>query len=179
VNILRKTFPFLIAGLVIVAIAAPMAQGTGRADRVAALEKKVRALTTRVSALEAQESATKADVVTAKSDLATAQGNVATLQSGGAALQSAVSALQSSVGSLTTGLQCVRYKAMPISVYTGYVYTSDGGKSFGVTSALDVTDQGQTPTGYAALVNPSCVSASYAVRPAAFTRSAADDLRLR
>jgi hypothetical protein len=52
------------------------------------------------------------------------------------------------------------------------------GKSFGVTSALDVTDQGQTPTGYAAL-NPSCVSASYAVRPAAFTRSSADRLNLR
>lgn len=95
------------------------------------------------------------------------------------ALQSAVSALQSSVGSLTSGLQCVRYKAMPISEYTGYVYTSDGGKSFGVTSALDVTDQGQTPTGYAALVNPSCVSASHAVRPAAFTRSSADLFNLR
>jgi hypothetical protein len=88
-------------------------------------------------------------------------------------------ALQSSVGSLTSGLQCVRYKAMPISEYTGYVYTSDGGKSFGVASALDVTDQGQTPTGYAALVNPSCVSASYAVRPAAFTRSSADLFDLR
>jgi hypothetical protein len=164
---LRKTYPLLLAGLVVVAIVAPMAQGTGSADRLSALEKKVKVLTARVTTLESQAAATKGDVASAKSEIANVQGKVTALETGGAALQSAVTALQSSVGSLTTGLQCVRYKAMGIARYQGYVYTNDAGKTFGATTALDATDQGETPTVFAALVNPSCVSAAFVVRPAA------------
>lgn len=163
VNTLRKTYPLLLAGLVVVAIVAPMAQGTGSADRVSALEKKVKALTTRVATLESQAAATKGDVASAKSDIATVQGKVTALETGGAALQSAVTAVQSSVGSLNT---CLKYKVMPVTSYDGYVYTADGGKTLGVTTALDVTEQGQTPQGYAAMVNPSCVGTSFVMRPA-------------
>jgi hypothetical protein len=55
---------------------------------------------------------------------------------------------------------------MPITDYDGYVYTTDGGKTVGVTTALDITEQGQTPQGYAAMVNPTCVGASFVLRPA-------------
>jgi hypothetical protein len=162
VNTLRKTYPLLLAGLVVVAIVAPMAQGTGSADRVSALEKKVKALTTRVATLESQAAATKGDVATAKSDIASVQGKVTALENGGAALQSAVTAVQSSVGGLTS---CLRYKVMPITEYDGYVYTTDG-KNLSVTTALDITETGQTPAGFAALVNPSCVGTSNVLRPA-------------
>lgn len=167
---MRKTYPLLLAGLV-VAIVAPMAQGTGSADRVSVLEKKVKALTARVATLESQSAAAKndvaaakGDIATAKSDIATVQGRVTALENGGATLQSALTAMQSSVGSLTS---CLRYKVMPITDYTGYLYTPDNGKSISVTSALDITDQGQTPGAYAAIVNPSCVGASFVMRPAA------------
>jgi hypothetical protein len=90
------------------------------------------------------------------------QGKVTALENGGAALQSALSAVQSSVGGLTS---CLRYKVLPMSEYDGYLYTPDGNK-VGITTALDITDQGQTPSGYAALMNPSCVGASYVLRPA-------------
>jgi outer membrane murein-binding lipoprotein Lpp len=170
VNTLRKTYPLLLAGLVVVAIVAPMAQGTGSADRVSLLEKKVKALTARVAALESQAAATKSDVASAKTDIASAksdiaavQAKVATLESGGAALQSAVTAVQSSVGGLAS---CLRYKVMPLTEYDGYLWTPDG-KTIKVTTALDITDQGQTPAAYAAMVNPSCVGASFVVRPAA------------
>jgi hypothetical protein len=163
VKTLRKTYPFLLAGLVVVAIAAPMAQGTGSADRVSVLEKKVKALTARVATLESQAAATKGDVASAKSDIAAVQGKVATLETGGAALQSAVTALQSSVGGLAN---CVRYKVMPLTDYDGYLYTTDG-KNLSTTTALDITDPGQTPQAYAAMVNPSCIGTSFVLRPAA------------
>jgi hypothetical protein len=164
VNTLRKTYPFLLAGLVVVAIAAPMAQGTGSADRLSVLEKKVKALSARVATLESQAAAAKGEVAGAKSDIATVQGRVTTLETGGAALQSAITALQSSVGGLAN---CVRYKVMPLTDYDGYVYTTDGGKTLSVTTALDITDSGQTPQAYAAMVNPSCVGTSFVLRPAA------------
>jgi hypothetical protein len=134
------------------------------------LEKKMKALTARVATLESQAAAAKndvaaakSDIATAKSDIATVQGKVTALENGGAALQSALTAVQSSVGGLTT---CLRYKVLPMTDYDGYLYTPDGNK-VGVTTALDITDSGQTPQGYAALMNPSCVGASNVMRPAA------------
>jgi hypothetical protein len=170
VNTLRKTYPLLLTSLVVVAIVAPMAQGTGSGDRVSVLEKKMKALTARVATLESQAAAAKndvaaakGDIATAKSDIATVQGKVTALENGGAALQSALTAVQSSVGGLTT---CLRYKVLPMTDYDGYLYTPDGNK-VGVTTALDITDSGQTPQGYAALMNPSCVGSSNVMRPAA------------
>jgi len=160
---MRKTYPLLLTSLVVVAIVAPMAQGTGSADRLSVLEKKVKALTARVATLESQAAATKGDVAGAKSDIATMQGKVTALETGGAALQSALTAVQSSVGGLNS---CLRYRVMPITDYDGYVYTTDGGKTLGVTTALDITEQGQTPQGYAAIVNPTCVGTSFVLRPA-------------
>ena len=174
---MRKTYPLLLTGLVVVAIVAPMAQGVGSADRVSVLEKKVKALTARVATLQSQAAATKndvaaakgdiatakGDIATAKSDIATVQGKVTALENGGAALQSALTAVQSSVGGLTS---CLRYKVLPMTDYDGYLYTPDGNK-VGVTTALDITDSGQTPQGYAVLMNPSCVGASNVMRPAA------------
>ena len=159
---MRKTYPLLLAGLVVIAIVAPMAQGTGSADRVSALEKKVKTLTARVATLESQTAAAKGDVASAKSDIATVQGKVTALENGGAALQSALTAVQSSVGGLTN---CLRYKVLPLTEYEGYLYTSDG-KNVSVTTAVDITEQGQTPAAYAAMVNPSCVGASFVLRPA-------------
>jgi outer membrane murein-binding lipoprotein Lpp len=167
---MRKSYPLLLTGLVVVAIVAPMAQGTGSADRVSALEKKVKALTARVATMESQAAATKndvaaakGDIAAAKSDVATVQGRVTALETGGAALQSALTTVQSSIGGLTN---CLRYKVMPLTEYNGYLYTSDG-KNLSVTTALDITETGQTPGGYAALVNPSCVGAPNVLRPAA------------
>ena len=176
---MKRTYPFLLTGLVVVAIVAPMAQGFGQANPVAGLEKKVKALTTRVTALESQASKASADAAAARSELAAAQANVATLQTGGTALQSAVSTLQSSVATLTSGLQCVRYKVLPVSRYGGYLYTNDGGKSVGLVTALDVTSQGQSTNIYAALVNPSCVGSSLLSRPASFERSSVEAFNRR
>jgi outer membrane murein-binding lipoprotein Lpp len=175
VNTLNKSYPFLIAAIVIVAIGAPMAQGTGRADPVAALTLKVKALQARVASLEAKSTATdstfaaaKNDIAAAKEDIATVKSTLGTTQQGVAALQSTVSGVQSAVGSLNT---CLRYGTMPVARYKGYLYAPDGGALF-MTTALDYADPGQTPSSYLARVNPSCVSSS------AFALSATSQTRL-
>jgi prefoldin subunit 5 len=186
VNTLNKTYPFLIAAVVVVAIGAPLAQGTGKPDpAVAALTAKVKALQARVASLEAKatalddtSAAAKNDIAAAKDDIAavkgtlgTTQQGVAALQSGASALQSTVAGLQSAVGSLNT---CLRYGAMPVARYNGYVYTTNGGTTLYTTSALDSVDAGQTPSSYLARVNPSCVSSAFAVQAVSRERLALD-----
>jgi len=171
-----------MGAIVAVAVVAPMAQGTGRVDRVAALERNVKALQARVGALESQAAAAKNDAATAKSDLAAVQASVSTLQSGAStaqasvsALQSSVSALESSVGTLTT---CLRYKVLPLSQYDGYLYTPDGNHIM-FTTAIDVTEHGQSAGAYAAVVNPSCVGASVVMRIASQTQRLVDTIHSR
>lgn len=55
--------------------------------------------------------------------------------------------------------QCVMGTAIPISRYSGYVVVDSAGNTF-ATTALDLTDQGDTPNGFALLVNPdpACVN---------------------
>ena len=90
---MRKATLLLVMGAIVVtAVVAPMAQGTGRVDRVAALEKNMKALQARVGALESQAAAAKNDAATAKADLAAVQASISNLQSGAATVQSSVSA---------------------------------------------------------------------------------------
>jgi uncharacterized protein YoxC len=158
----------MTAAFTAVAVVAPMAQGTGSVDRVAALEKKVKALQKQVASLATGASATRADIAAARSEIGTVktdvgavQQSVSTLQTGATTLQLSISTVQSNLAALTT---CVRYRVLPISQYDGYLFTSSPPTMF-TTTALDVTDQGQTPGAYVAVVNPSCVgSANNALR---------------
>jgi hypothetical protein len=159
VNTLKRTYPFLIAAIVIVAIGAPIAQGTQRANPLAALTLKVKALQARVDSLERKAVETSSGLGASKDDLATVKSNLGATQQSVASLQTAVTATQSSVGSLSS---CVRYGALPIARYTGYVYTSNGGATVGTTTALDMVESGQSPSAYAALLNPSCVGSNLA-----------------
>jgi hypothetical protein len=77
-----------------------------------------------------------------------------------AALSKKVTNLKKDVDAIGTILvSCVMGTAIPISRYTGYVAVDSAGATV-ATTALDVTDQGGTPNGYALLVNadPECVN---------------------
>jgi hypothetical protein len=54
---------------------------------------------------------------------------------------------------------CVMGTAVPISRYSGYVAVDQNNQTF-ATTALDLTDQGDTPNGFALLVNgdQACVN---------------------
>ena len=56
--------------------------------------------------------------------------------------------------------QCVMGTAIPITRYGGYVVVDANGQNPIATTAIDLTDQGDTPNGYALLVNPdpACVN---------------------
>jgi cell division protein FtsB len=87
-----------------------------------------------------------------------------------AALEKKVRGLQATTSSLkkrTSGLEvfggCLLSSA-PIAAarYTGYVYTPDNGTTYGVTTALDATDTGDTPQAYIVTINPSCLGSAAA-----------------
>jgi uncharacterized phage infection (PIP) family protein YhgE len=177
----KSTVALLLAAFAAVAVVAPIAQGTGGADRVKALEKKVKALQARVATLESSTAAARSDLGAVKTDVAgvqqglsqaqqglsQAQQGLSQLQAGGATLQASVTKVQTDLASLAS---CVRYKALPMSQYDGYLYTSNGVLS--MTSALDVTEAGQTPQAYAAVLNPSCVGSANALRLSSLSRDA-------
>ncbi|SRR5712691_5130092 len=78
-----------------------------------------------------------------------------------AALSKKVAALQKQVTSLKADFACLT--ALGVAGFSdqqnfGYVYKKSDG-SFIITSALDVTAQGQTPEHQLAQIDPSCVSA--------------------
>ena len=81
---------------------------------------------------------------------------VKTLEAKVRTLTAAIAQLQTRVGCL--GAQGVTQWGNPPG-NQGYVYTNDG-VTFGITTAFDAPAPGQTPTFYAATVNPSCVSGS-------------------
>jgi outer membrane murein-binding lipoprotein Lpp len=143
----RARYVALLTGVAAIAIAVPIAQGTSGAKdpRVTKLIKTVNAL----------------------------KGQVASLRSEADALRTDVDALKQTAGTLTTGLgslqSCVKYKALPVTDYgtaaaEGYVYATDNGANLFLTTALDITAQGQTPQLWLNEVNPSCVSASASAR---------------
>jgi cell division protein FtsB len=93
-----------------------------------------------------------------------------TIKSRVAALERKVRGLQATTSSLkkrTSNLEvfggCLLSSA-PIAAarYTGYVYTPDNGVTYGVTTALDATDAGDTPQAYIVTINPSCLGSSAA-----------------
>jgi ABC-type Fe3+-hydroxamate transport system substrate-binding protein len=60
---------------------------------------------------------------------------------------------------LTVLVSCVMGTAIPITEYPGYVAVDSNNTTY-LTTALDVTDQGDTPNGYALLVagDQACVN---------------------
>ena len=76
------------------------------------------------------------------------------------ALKRQVNKIRSDLNTVTTVLaSCVMGSAVPISRYTGYVAADQNGNAI-ITTALDLTEQGDTPNGYALLINPdsACVN---------------------
>jgi outer membrane murein-binding lipoprotein Lpp len=150
-NTMRQGKYLLLLAVAAIAVSVPIAQGT-----TAAKDPRVTKLIKTVNALK---------------------GQVASLQSDADALRSEVDGLKQTATTLTTGLNslqnCVRYKVAPVTQYgtgtQGYLY-GDRNQFTGdifFTTALDFTQQGQTPQAYFVEMNPSCVSA--AVRSGATT----------
>jgi outer membrane murein-binding lipoprotein Lpp len=163
----KSTVALLLAAFAAIAVAAPIAQGTGGADRVKVLETKVKALQARVARLESSTAAARSDVGAVKTDVAGVQQGLSQLQSGGATLQASVAKAQTDLASLTS---CVRYKALPMNQYDGYLYATNGG-ALSMTTALDITETGDTPQAYAAILNPSCVGSANALRLSSMSHS--------
>jgi len=79
-------------------------------------------------------------------------------------LTASVKTLKSDVTTLKTRADCLG--AQGITQYgnpsagQGYIYTNDGGNTAGLTTAFDASASGQTPSFYAATVNPACVTSA-------------------
>ena len=121
----------LSAGLVVVLVAVVSAQFASSATST-----PTKGVPARVKALE-----TKVRTLTAS--ITTLKGQVATLQTNAECF----------------GAQGVTQWGNP-AARQGYIYTNDGGVTAGLTTAFDAPAQGQTPTFYAATVDPSCVTGS-------------------
>jgi hypothetical protein len=121
----------LFAALVIVLVAVIAAQFASSAT-----SRSTKSIPARVKTLE-----TKVRSLTVR--INTLKGQVATLQTHAKCL----------------GAQGVTQWGNP-AAGQGYVYTNDGGNTAGLTTAFDAPAQGQTPTFYAARVDPSCVTGS-------------------
>ena len=70
----------------------------------------------------------------------------------------------------SASVACVRYGAMPVARYNGYLATDSTGAAVFMTTALDIVPSGEKPGGYAALVNPSCVGWSMHFRTSGMPR---------
>ena len=121
----------IFAGLVVVLVAVVAAQFASSAT-----SRSTKSIPARVKALE-----TKVRSLT--TSINTLKGQVATLQTHANCL----------------GAQGVKQWGNP-TAGQGYIYTNDGGATAGLTTAFDAPAQGQTPTFYAATVDPSCVTGS-------------------
>jgi len=117
----------LFAGLVVVLVAVVAAQFASSATSTSS-----KSIPARVKALEAKMRSLSASVKTLKGQVATLEARSACLAAQGLTQWGNPAASQ------------------------GYVYTNDG-STFVITTALDFPAQGQTPTFFAASINPSCV----------------------
>ncbi|HEY6151433.1 MAG TPA: hypothetical protein VIW19_13005 [Gaiellaceae bacterium] len=122
----------LFAGLVVVLVAVVATQFASSAT-----SRSAKSISARVKALEKKVKILNASTI---------------------ALNGEVAALQSRAQCL--GAQGVTQYGNP-ATGQGYIYTNDGGASAAITTAFDAPAQGQTPTFYAATVNPSCVGGSH------------------
>jgi TolA-binding protein len=79
-------------------------------------------------------------------------------------LKGSISTLQTDVATLKTRADCLGAQGISQhgnpSAGQGYVYTNDGGNTALLTSAFDAPASGQTPSFYAATVNPACVTST-------------------
>ncbi len=76
------------------------------------------------------------------------------------ALKRQVAKVRADLNTVTTVLAgCVMGNAIPVTQYTDYVAVDASNQAF-KTTGLDITQQGDTPNGYALLVNPdpACIS---------------------
>jgi hypothetical protein len=129
---MKEGFPTkLLVGLVVVLVAVVTAQFASSAT-----SRSTKSIPARVKALETK-------VRTLSASVSTLKGQVATLQTKASCF----------------GAQGVTQWGNP-SAGQGYIYTNDGGVTAGITTAFDAPAPGQTPTFYAATVNPSCITGS-------------------
>jgi hypothetical protein len=79
-------------------------------------------------------------------------------------LSAGVNALKSRVTTLETRANCLAAQGITQwgnpAAGQGYIYTNDNGATAVLTTAFDAPAQGQTPTFFAASINPSCVTGS-------------------
>lgn len=133
----------LVAACVVILVAAVAVQFASSAPSTPA------SIPTRVKALEAKVKSLTASVKTLKTDVAT----------------------------LKTRSNCL--SAQGLTQYgnpagnSGYVYTPDGGTTLALTTALDFPASGQTPSFYAARINPACVTTSASAGAFSLGRAAA------
>lgn len=76
-------------------------------------------------------------------------------------LQAQVKVLQAKGRSHDAELACVT-GAVPLSRWSGFIFTRDHGLSVEEQTALDVTDAGEPVSGYVATFNPSCLEGAAA-----------------
>jgi hypothetical protein len=80
------------------------------------------------------------------------------------ALETKVKSLRSQVTILQAKSDCLAAQGITQwgnpAAGQGYIYTNDNGATAVLTTAFDVPAQGQTPTFFAASINPSCVTGS-------------------
>jgi hypothetical protein len=77
-------------------------------------------------------------------------------------LKRQVNGLKNRVASLEGDMDCIDDAAMPVTQYgtatEGYVYVVQGQPDAFVTTALDISEAGSTPTAWLVEVNPECVT---------------------
>jgi hypothetical protein len=77
-----------------------------------------------------------------------------------------VKVLQAQTKALKTRAACLgalgvsQYGSPTATPATGYLYTNDAGATIGLTTGLDVTQQGQTPGAWIAQVANPCITSS-------------------
>jgi hypothetical protein len=74
------------------------------------------------------------------------------------ALKARTAKLEKRATQLETLIGACFTTALPVSRYSGYVYQNSSGAVF-LTTALDLTEQGQTPNAYALDVGAECANA--------------------
>jgi hypothetical protein len=75
-------------------------------------------------------------------------------------LERKVKALQGKVNTLTARVaadEACTQAVEPVTQFTGYVYSNDGGATYGFSTALDVPVAGESTQFYFDLVDPQCV----------------------
>jgi hypothetical protein len=149
----RKTL-LVLAGATAVVLAvgfavlmAPMAQST----TVATSPNQ------RIAKLEAQMKVVQADLKASKVTIGKLNASVIKLSA-------SLDTVNGAVNTEASAIKCLTFGQVPIAQYGGatptphgYVYTNDGGATFGLSTALDVVPAGAAPAAFVAAVDPACI----------------------